>query len=598
MAEHPKTAGTTNGVTGTMTLGRRQRLTWVTAIAAAFGIAAWIILGIGQFTILPGQGSELAQQFTAYGDEEAGDSGPTTLEGRTQWGALGGTSTLVLYDTAGSEAAAEAAEVEAIATGNLATHFGGVTAMPVQDYSAGLIDDFDGVVYLGSVPEQDVPMSLPIDVLDSEVPVMWAGANIDDLQAGGRVLPERFEKTYGWDPLSYEDSGSAPITEVLYHQQTLTRDKRSGPIRVPQITAPGTVQVLASAAGPDTADEPTPWALRSGNLTYLAEVPFDYVDESDRYLVFADLFYDLLAPDTGPLQQAAVRLEDVDAAADPQQLRDIADYLYEQEIPFQVAVVPIRISKAPDADSDERIGLSLADRPDVLDALRYMQDKGGTLIQHGTTHQYGSLDNPYNNSSGADFEFYRAQCSATQDKPYQFEPCETDSYVINTGPVERDAQGEWMPRLIEGRDVFVDAGLGAPTIFETPHYAASTNAYQAMNSVFDTRYERSQYFPGQLSGGPAKTDGVMDQFFPYKVNDIYGSTVLPENLGNVTEAEQNNHEIRDPQFIVDGAQANLVVRESTASFFYHPFLGVDPLREVIEGIQNLGYTFVPAADLA
>ncbi len=45
------------------------------------------------------------------------------------------------------------------------------------------------------------------------------------------------------------------------------------------------------------------------------------------------------------------------------------------------------------------------------------------------------------------------------------------------------------------------------------------------------------------------------------------------------------------------AKANLAVRESTASFFYHPFLGVQELEETVNGIEDLGYTFVSATDL-
>ena len=68
-------------------------------------------------------------------------------------------------------------------------------------------------------------------------------------------------------------------------------------------------------------------------------------------------------------------------------------------------------------------------------------------------------------------------------------------------------------------------------------------------------------------------------------------------LGNVTEQMQNNHAARGAQFLVDNARANLVVRESTASFFFHPFLRTDYLEEAISGIEDLGYTFVPADEL-
>jgi hypothetical protein len=45
------------------------------------------------------------------------------------------------------------------------------------------------------------------------------------------------------------------------------------------------------------------------------------------------------------------------------------------------------------------------------------------------------------------------------------------------------------------------------------------------------------------------------------------------------------------------ARRNLVVRDGFASFFYHPHLGVDHLRQTVEGIKAQGYTFVSPTSL-
>ena len=84
-----------------------------------------------------------------------------------------------------------------------------------------------------------------------------------------------------------------------------------------------------------------PWAVRVGGLTYVAEVPFTYVSFDDRYLVIADLLFDLLAPKTTPRHRALVRIEDVGPHSDPAQLRQIADYLHSRNVPFAVAVFPV-----------------------------------------------------------------------------------------------------------------------------------------------------------------------------------------------------------------------------------------------------------------
>ena len=574
-----------------LTMGRGQRLTWVVAVMVSLSIAAFVVFGVAKSTAQLGENSPLARQYTDVPPAQT-TSRQATFD--STWGSDGGTTTLVLYDTDGTESEIEDAETQAIVAGNLATHFGTVRAVPMADYVAGDMAKYDGVVYVGATSAGTVSPAFHEDMLNSQVPVLWAGDNIADVSASSPLLHERFMAAYGWDPVASAESGPEEINGITYKDHDLTREGSvTGPITVPRILDKDRVDVLATT----TNETAQPWAIRSGNLTYIGENPLSYVDESDRYLAFADLYYDLLAPDTQVLRQAAVRLEDVDAAANPEDLRAITDFFAERNIPFQVAVIPIRISRSSEEGSDSWIGLSLADRPDVVKELRYMTEHGGTLIQHGTTHQFGELDNPYNASSGADFEFYRTQCSATAVPPLEIEPCRNDSYIVDTGPLGTDTVDGWIKRLEEGRQVFRDLDLGEVTVFETPHYLASSNAYAAMAEVYEYRYERSHYFPGQLSNDEAPYMRPMDQFFPYTVNDIYGSKVIPENLGNITEEEQNNHAVRDPAFIVKGAKANLAVRESTASFFYHPFLGVEQLEETVNGIEDLGYTFVSATDL-
>ena len=83
-----------------------------------------------------------------------------------------------------------------------------------------------------------------------------------------------------------------------------------------------------------------PWAIRSSNLTYVGEIPFSYISESDRYLAFSDLLFPALTPGAATTHQALVRLEDVDPTANPTVLRQFADYLFSQHVPFSVAVIP------------------------------------------------------------------------------------------------------------------------------------------------------------------------------------------------------------------------------------------------------------------
>ena len=91
----------------------------------------------------------------------------------------------------------------------------------------------------------------------------------------------------------------------------------------------------------------------------------------------------------------------------------MADYLSRQGVPFSVAVYPrYRDPNGVNSTSSRNRDYTLADRPNVVSALKYMQARSGTLLTHGYTHQYGNVANPYDAVSANDFEFYRAHVDA------------------------------------------------------------------------------------------------------------------------------------------------------------------------------------------
>lgn len=567
--------------------------------------AGYLLYFITDDTIRVGEQSALAHEFVEdFKDDPDIDVEPDHEPFPATFGQAGGKRTLVLYDTGSARA-----DLNGLGTANLATHFGEVTMQHAIDYQPGQMHSYDAAIYVGTKFEEILPPSLLADILDGRTKVLWAGTNIHQMgDWEGSPESQEFAERYGWMPAASQVNETDEITTIRYKDQDLDRSPASGFIYVPAITDPAKVEVLGTALCGTTAAPQAcagapgtefPWAIRSGNLTYVADNPLDVIVENTHHLAYADLLYDLLAPETVPTKKAAVRLEDVGPEADPRTLRRVADFLHERNIPFQVAVIPAHLSEVPDVDPVRHYGVSLLDRPHVVKALKYMQEKGGTLIQHGTTHQYGTIHNPYQGAStAADYEFYRARCSATEFPPYEFEECRQNSWVRLTGPVSRDSVDDHLARLQRGREIMVEAGLGSPHIFEVPHYGASPNAYEAISRSYDYRYERVQYFAGLTTGIRHEDDQAdFTQIFPYRVHDVYGITVLPENLGNVSEEMQNNHPPRPPAFLVDNAKRNLVVRESTASFFFHPYLPLEYLEELVTGITDLGYTFVPATEL-
>jgi uncharacterized protein YdaL len=487
--------------------------------------------------------------------------------------------TLVLYDTTGPYG--WLGELYAIAAANLAGHFGTVTTKPVAAYVAGDVGAHTATIYLGSTYDEPMPAAFLTDVLQTTKPVIWAFDNIWHL-AGAAGGSAAFATIFGWAPHVFDTSA---VARVDYKGTSFTRSTLNAAGIMSYVPFdPARAVAVAEAVRPDGSR--FPWAVRSKHLTYLGEVPFAYAGLDDRSVIFSDLLFDALAPGTPTRHRALVRLEDVGPDADPQRLRSIADYLYNQRVPFTFGVYPIYKDPLGTYNNGTPETIRLVDAPQVVSALKYMISKGGRMILHGLTHQYSNVANPYGGVSGDDFEFFRAHIDA-------------NNYVVFDGPVPEDSVAWAQGRIDAALAEIAAAGLPKPTIFEFPHYAASALDYQAVATRFTTRYDRTLYFTGQLSGNPRYVDNnrMIGQFFPYVVRDVYGTKVLPENLANYEPTPENNNPPRLPADIVATAKRNLAVRDGFASFFYHPYNGLGPLREIVSGIKALGYTFVDAGTL-
>lgn len=472
---------------------------------------------------------------------------------------------LIVYDTTGEFGVLGARY--ATMTANLVSAFGRWDAVPAVEYEAGEIACHDGVVYIGSTYGEPLPSAFLDDVAAGTTPVLWLRENL--WQLAGRL------------PVTEAPApDTRPFDRVVYAGQELARDLPVDPGLAGETLGPDAV-TLAEAR---TAEgESAPWATRAGSLTYVAEIPFLYMSGADRYLAFTDLLIDVLAPDTPERHRALVRLEDVSPATDPSLLRAAVAVLAEERVPFAIALIP----EYRQGDGDV---VELADRPELVAAVREAVAAGATLVLHGTTHQIDGLDNPYNGETAADYEYFRAELDAADN-------------VVLTGPLEDDTVAAWTARMQRGLDAVTGAGLPRPWIITPPHYAASPAAYEAMRSLFAARFDRGLYFDGQLRSGEPDTGRFFDQFFTYPVTDEHGMLVVPENLGNIAPVEQNNNAPRTVDDLVANARANLVVREGFAAFFWHPYLvtapgvGVETLRELVVRIRELGYTFVGLPDV-
>ena len=416
------------------------------------------------------------------------------------------------------------------------------TLKGVNEYAPGEMKRYDRTFYIGFQAHNSVPASFAQDVLSLGTRIFWLNTGFEDFS---RRYP--VGKRFGFS-VSQIDSLSN-FDEVQFGNKTFTKGEPN--INTVTITNRRLVEVQATAFSTKRKKE-IPYIVTSGNLTYIADSPFANATESDRYILFADLLHDYLGENHEQSHSAIIRIEDVSPLDNPDHLREIADILSARGIPFAVGVIPFFV------DPGEGVHVSLSDKPDLVDALKYMVRNGATIVMHGETHQYKGV-------TAVDFEFW----DASTNKPIKRESADVFAHKIETGILE-----------------FMKNGL-YPLVWETPHYTASFTLYHTVAKFFSTAMEQRL----------AIEDAEYSQSFPYIIqNDLFGQRIYPENLGYVPLNPDKRTSETYIQTIIKNAKVNLAVRDGFASCFFHSFLDLDLLKELVDGIEKLGYTYIDLSE--
>ncbi len=233
------------------------------------------------------------------------------------------THVLVLYDTSGQWGFLGDEYLTDL--NRMTGHLGAYVAHPVTGYQAGELNRYRAVIYLGSTYDEPVPTAFLDDVLKTKKQVLWANDNIWRLTARAGD----FAKRYGFIWKGF-DHGA--VDRIVYRGVPLTRDPSNDfGVMDEWITDPGRVTVLGTASRSDGTS--FPWALRSGNFTYVGEVPLAYSNATDRYLAFADLVYDVLATTPEPKHHIEIETQHLASDPDPVRLRAVVTALYGRD-PF------------------------------------------------------------------------------------------------------------------------------------------------------------------------------------------------------------------------------------------------------------------------
>ena len=412
------------------------------------------------------------------------------------------------------------------------------TLIGVQDYKFGELQNYDYTFYVGYEARNNVPTKFLLDVYNTDKPIIW-------LNTGMVEFCQRYDmqKKFGFT-VSHIDSVTK-FDQVFANGATFT--KTESHLDIIRITNAGKVKVLGKAYS-TTKQRESPYAIATKNLIYFAASPFAYAVPGDHYNYFADFLHDILHEEHETSHQAMIRIEDVTLFENPDNLREIADILSSRGIPFMVGVIPFFV------DPGEGTRLSLSDKPDIVDALQYMVRNGGTIVMHGITHQYKGV-------TASDYEFWDDNTGG----PIKGETEEADARKIEMGIQE-----------FMKNDLY-------PLVWETPHYTASFTLYKTIAKYFSTACEQ------RLS----IEDADFSQFFPYIIKkDLFGQTIYPENLGYVPLNPDKAASRASVDELLKNAKSQLYIRDGIATAFFHAFLDLDLLKQLADGLEKLGYTFL------
>jgi uncharacterized protein YdaL len=416
------------------------------------------------------------------------------------------------------------------------------TVHGLDRYTSGEIDSYDVTFYIGFHADNLVPAVFMDDVLKSSRPLVWLNTGFKEFSAARNV-----RQRFGF-AVSRLDSTSV-FDGVRFNGRVFKKGEQN--INTVELVKGSGAKVLATAYSAKTKRE-LPYLVQSDNLLYFADSPFSGAGEADRYLLFADMLHDILHQTHPESHSALIRIEDVTPLENPNALRDIADILSGRGIPFLVGVVPFYV------DPGEGIHVSLSEKPELVDALKYMVQSGGTIVMHGVTHQYKGV-------TASDYEFWDDNAN---------------------GPIREQTPEQIERKLDMGIQEFMKNGL-YPVIWETPHYTASLMMYKVV----------AKYFSSAMEQRLSLEDFDYSQFFPYIIEkDLFGQKIYPENLGYIPLESEKSAGEEHVRALIENARANLAVRDGFASCFFHAFLDLDLLKQLVDGVRDLGYTYVDLKD--
>ena len=407
-----------------------------------------------------------------------------------------------------------------------------------EAYQSGLYRDFDVLIYYATDYQQSPPPELIKDIFEGDgitkKKVVWIGYHLDKVQA--------YLRLYG---LSYGTlSTGNEAGELLYLDSGVGYDLLD-PDRISvEVINDDLAHARATVDdGPIIVSAKQTYYPEDGECFYFVGFhPTAYLAPFGAHLVFLDILNEVYGIERGKI--ALVRLEDIHARTDPQELLSITSFLRSEGVPFTLALIPVYVG-------EDGVETRLSQDRDFRIMVKNALLDGGEFVLHGDTHRYDGV-------TAEDYEFWDEKSGA---------PVGGAEYA------EQRVADALMEVEFSGLRPYL-AG------WETPHCKAGEKAYAVFERYFKLMYEDPHWeYDLKFTPYPAETE-----------NNLY----VPSNLGYVRVDSPDT----DVSTILQEATLLAGLRHGAlASFHYHPFMGLERLRTIIQGLKEQGWTFKPVSSL-
>ncbi|MGO5092780.1 DUF2334 domain-containing protein [Clostridium sp. LCP25S3_F10] len=284
-----------------------------------------------------------------------------------------------------------------------------------------------------------------------------------------------------------------------------------------------------------------PYIINEKNLWHVSQID----NSSVIFFIFSDVLNDIFKVDKFREEKVFIRIEDVNPLMDMNKLKSIADFLYSEDIPFMISLVPAVI------DTKTGYTTGISDKKEFIETIKYMQKKGGAVILYGYTNQ--------NSKKEVIKEGYKFE-NQKESTPLNFD---MEKYVY-------DKVGKNLDECVKNQIY--------PLAFGAPHYDMDIREYKEFKKYFST-------YVGQYQNNDKR---FISKAYPYILKDTETFNILiPENLGNM--GKNNSLWLREIQ---ENFRKISIVRGYTAGVFFNPYMDINYLKSLVDYFKSQNVNFL------